>query len=122
MNIRILTLKGLAMFGLGKKRLTDKLSNYIMFNVGMLQSWSLNNTQNLNPEELSEIITKILKKENVSYTNIDVSMLRLQAIGNVDPSSFDMWAKFRADTKFDESIVQFCKNLDLQPSFYTRQR
>ena len=110
------------MFGFGKKRLTDKLSSYIIFNVGMLQSWSLYNTQNLSPEKLSEVITKILKKENISYINIDVSMLRLQAIGNLDPGAFDIWKKFRADTKFDESIVQFCKDLDLPSSFYTRQR
>jgi hypothetical protein len=103
------------MFGFGKRRLTDETVGWVVVQVGMLQSWTLQYRKcDLNPDELRMVIRAILTKESVVFKDIDLMAIGFMAIGN---TSFDQLIDFRKKLDFDRRIVAFCKDLGLPDKY-----
>ena len=108
------------MFGFGKKKIDDKLINGILIEVGMFQSWTLDNRGvDLDSVILESIIKKILDRESVKYTNEEVGIMKLMALSNTE---FDQLRAFRKKTNFDINVSGFCRSINLSAEFYTPTR
>jgi len=108
------------MFGFGKKKLDDRMARFFLMEVGMFQSWTLDNRKiDLSPEILEDIIKRILDREKFSYTSEESTGLKFMAMSNTD---FVQLRKFRSDTNFDSQIIGFCRSINLPVGFYTPLR
>lgn len=108
------------MFGFGKKKLDDRLTGGILVELGMFQSWTLDNRGvDLGAVILEHIIKKILDRENVKYSDDEVTGLKFMALSNME---WEQLRDFRRKTNFDSNVAGFCKSINLPSEFYTPTR
>ena len=102
----------------GEKKLDDSTAAGLLIEIGMFQSWTIeNHKRDLLPEELDLVITGILEREEVAYTSDEAMALRFMTLANMD---WDQMKEFRKKTGFDLQIKGFCKSINL-PSSYCNQ-
>ncbi len=105
------------MFGFGKKKINDQILSQIMIEIGMFQSWTLENRRiDLNPNDLEMIIKRIFDREKLAYSDQEVTGLKFMVMSNLE---FEQLRQFRKQTNFDGQVVGFCRSINLPPQFYT---
>lgn len=105
------------MFGFGKKKLDDRMMGGIMIEVGMFQSWTLDNRRvYLDPNTLESVIKRILERENLKFSDEQVMMMKLMFASEIE---FEQYREFRRKTNFDSKIAGFCKSINLPKEFHT---
>ncbi len=103
------------MFGFGKEKLNDRLFSGILGEIGMFQSWHLDNKRaDLSFEQINMILKRIIEREKVDATKEQFSMLELLTIGN----DVDAWTELREKTGFDKQVAGFCRSINLPETYY----
>jgi hypothetical protein len=105
------------MFGFGKKRLDDRMMSMIMVEIGMFQSWTLDNRQTyFDPDFAVSVIMRILERENLKYTEMQVMTMRLMFVSDIE---FEQYRELRRRYNFDSKIEGFCRSINLSREYYT---
>jgi hypothetical protein len=106
------------MFGFGKKKLDERFIVGIAMEISMFDSWSIDNGfGGINESDRTMFIERILKRENLSTTDDDKSMISMGISMNYD---LRMLREYRAKTNFDSQVIGFCRSIDLPAKFYQK--
>ena len=104
------------MFGFfNKKQIEEKHVNNIFLNLTLLQSWSIDKRKiDYSADELRFIAEKIAN--NIGCESKEaVATAVLLALSNMD---LETGKKLRAKANFDADVIDFCKRLKLDDSYF----
>ena len=106
------------MFGFGRKKLNDKIIVGIGLEISMFDSWSIDNGfGGLSEEDKTMFIERILRRENLSASSDEKSMIGLGISMNYD---LDTLSEYRIKTNFDKQVIGFCNSINLPTKFYQK--
>jgi hypothetical protein len=106
------------MFGFGRKKLNDQTIVGIALEISMFDSWSIDHGfGGVEESDRDMFISKILRREGLTASNDEKSMISLGILMNYDLSTL---RDYRQKTNFDRQVVGFCKSIDLPQSYYAK--
>jgi hypothetical protein len=98
------------MFGLGKKKLDERMLGMISIELAMFMRWIEENRRRmLPPDQANEIARRILDRENFKFSEQELFHIVNLAIA----SDVDQIDGVREKTGFDRTIDGFCKSIGI---------
>jgi len=103
-------------FGFGKKALDNRFTANILVEVGMFQSWTLDNKRkDLDIDELNAVIRGVINREKIRASDNQIQAIVSMCIMNTDLSKME---QFRRQTGFDQQVAGFCDSVGLPSSYW----
>ena len=98
------------MFGFGKKTLDERMLGMISIELSMFMRWmEENRSRMLKPDEVKDVATKILTRENFNFGEQDLFQITTLAFAS-DVNRID---DIRKKTGFDNTIDEFCQSIGI---------
>jgi hypothetical protein len=105
----------LSIFAKRQNLLDTKTIQNIAIEIAMFQNWHLENgPYDLKADEIEMISKKILARENLTFNANDIFLIKSCAYS----FSYGEINRFRKNTKFDETVMQFCKSIELDDKYF----